>query len=158
MFEGEFVSESSIGTVVARMNRIIEIQKLLVDQIRVLETMSPMDFLEFRDLLSPSSGFQSVQFRLIENKLGLEKNKRVKIGKQSYTEHLSKADQNIAKKSESSASLFELVEQWLEQTFSVLVLIILHIQLVLVIQQLLVRLLLVRLKFLRWVFVSIRCL
>ena len=36
-----------------------------------METMSPMDFLEFRDLLVPASGFQSVQFREIEVRMGL---------------------------------------------------------------------------------------
>lgn len=38
----------------------------------ILETMTPLDFMEFRNYLSPASGFQSCQFRLIENKLGLK--------------------------------------------------------------------------------------
>lgn len=46
--------------------------QLLVDQIYVLETMTPLSFSEFRDYLSPASGFQSFQFRLLENKLGLK--------------------------------------------------------------------------------------
>ena len=37
----------------------------------ILETMTPLDFMEFREYLTPSSGFQSLQFRLLENKLGL---------------------------------------------------------------------------------------
>ena len=37
----------------------------------ILETMTPLDFLEFREYLTPSSGFQSLQFRLVENKLGV---------------------------------------------------------------------------------------
>ena len=41
-------------------------------------------FLEFRDYLFPSSGFQSAQFRLIENKLGLPVNRRLKYGIQDY--------------------------------------------------------------------------
>ena len=40
-------------------------------QLDVLETMTPLDFLDFRDLLRPASGFQSAQFRLIEIRLGL---------------------------------------------------------------------------------------
>ena len=51
MFSLKNVDESNIGTSISRLNRIIEIQKILVDQIRVLETMTPMDFLDFRDLL-----------------------------------------------------------------------------------------------------------
>src|SRR5258708_22364938 len=65
------VDERSIGVAVARLQRIAEIQKLLIDQLHILETMTPLDFLDFRDLLVPASGFQSVQFRLIEKKLGL---------------------------------------------------------------------------------------
>lgn len=37
----------------------------------ILETMTPLDFMEFRGYLTPSSGFQSLQFRLLENKLGI---------------------------------------------------------------------------------------
>ena len=74
MFKGNYVEEENTGIVVSRLGRIIEIQKLLIDQVSILETMTPMDFLEFRDLLSPASGFQSIQFRKIENKLGGIKN------------------------------------------------------------------------------------
>ena len=49
-----------------------EIERLLLHQVDVLETMTPLDFLDFRRLLVPASGFQSVQFRLIENRLGVE--------------------------------------------------------------------------------------
>jgi tryptophan 2,3-dioxygenase len=52
--------------------RIHEIERLLVEQVSVLETMSPQDFLAFRTKLSPASGFQSVQFREIEAISGLE--------------------------------------------------------------------------------------
>ncbi|MFN9982213.1 MAG: tryptophan 2,3-dioxygenase family protein, partial [bacterium] len=43
--------------------RIVRIEQLLVSQVDILETMTPMDFLEFRNLLMPASGFQSEQFR-----------------------------------------------------------------------------------------------
>jgi tryptophan 2,3-dioxygenase len=42
------------------------IERVLVEQVSVLETMTPQDFLVFRSLLAPASGFQSVQFREIE--------------------------------------------------------------------------------------------
>lgn len=48
------------------LQRVHAIQRVLIEQIEVLETMSPQDFLEFRTHLSPASGFQSVQFREIE--------------------------------------------------------------------------------------------
>ncbi len=52
--------------------RIVAIMKLLVDQIHILETMTPVDFLEFRDRLMPASGFQSLQFREVEFRAGLK--------------------------------------------------------------------------------------
>jgi tryptophan 2,3-dioxygenase len=48
------------------LQRVHAIQRVLIQQIEVLETMSPQDFLKFRTHLSPASGFQSVQFREIE--------------------------------------------------------------------------------------------
>ena len=49
-----------------RLRRVVAIERLLLDQLGVLETMSPEGFLEFRDPLAPASGFQSRQFREIE--------------------------------------------------------------------------------------------
>ncbi|MBX6382495.1 MAG: tryptophan 2,3-dioxygenase [Microbispora sp.] len=46
--------------------RVHAVEKVLVDQVQVLETMTPQDFLEFRSVLAPASGFQSVQFRELE--------------------------------------------------------------------------------------------
>ncbi|MGH2574324.1 MAG: tryptophan 2,3-dioxygenase family protein, partial [Ignavibacteria bacterium] len=77
MFKDESIDEKSIGIAVSRLQRITEIEKLLIDQLRVLETMTPLDFLDFRDFLIPASGFQSFQFRLIENKLGLKSAQRI---------------------------------------------------------------------------------
>ena len=54
------------------MSRVVEIEKLLVTQIHILETMTPISFLGFRDELNPASGFQSMQFREIEFSSGLK--------------------------------------------------------------------------------------
>ena len=59
------------------LHRVYVIEKLLVEQIEVLETMSPQDFLAFRSKLAPASGFQSVQFREIEFLSGLKEPKYV---------------------------------------------------------------------------------
>jgi tryptophan 2,3-dioxygenase len=48
------------------LHRVHVIERLLISQIDVLETMTPQDFLEFRAALAPASGFQSVQFRELE--------------------------------------------------------------------------------------------
>ena len=54
------------------LRRIVEIEKLLIAQIHILETMAPISFLGFRDELNPASGFQSMQFREIEFSSGLK--------------------------------------------------------------------------------------
>ncbi len=54
------------------VNRVVEIMRLLVQQIHIVETMQPIDFLYFRDHLMPASGFQSVQFREFEFAAGLK--------------------------------------------------------------------------------------
>jgi tryptophan 2,3-dioxygenase len=48
------------------LHRVVTIEHVLITQLAVLETMTPQDFLEFREKLAPASGFQSVQFREIE--------------------------------------------------------------------------------------------
>ena len=116
IFKQESIIESDISFVVLRLQRIIEIQKILIDQIRVLETMTAMDFLEFRDDLFPSSGFQSAQFRLMENKLGLLKDHRIMYGGKDYKSVIKEEEKSIVKSSEKEKSLFELLESWLERT------------------------------------------
>lgn len=54
------------------VNRIVQILRLLVQQIHILETMSPVEFLQFRDNLMPASGFQSTQFRELEFMAGMK--------------------------------------------------------------------------------------
>ena len=116
VFGQDSVDESNVSLAVSRLERIIEIQKVLIDQIRVLETMTAMDFLEFRDDLFPSSGFQSAQFRVLENKLGLQINERINYGHQDYKNPLLDSGKEIVKKSENEKSLFDLLENWLERT------------------------------------------
>jgi tryptophan 2,3-dioxygenase len=66
------MSENRLAAAARAMRRVVEIEKLLVTQIHILETMSPIDFLAFRDQLNPASGFQSMQFREIEFASGLK--------------------------------------------------------------------------------------
>jgi tryptophan 2,3-dioxygenase len=54
------------------VERVVIIMKLLVDQIHILETMTPAEFTQFRYRLKPASGFQSAQFREIEFVCGLK--------------------------------------------------------------------------------------
>lgn len=116
VFAQEVVDERDMGTAVARLRRISRIQTLLVQQIDVLETMTPLDFLDFRDHLFPASGFQSAQFRIVENKLGLRAEDRLFLAGAEYDSRFTDADRSRVRALESQPSLFDLVERWLERT------------------------------------------
>src|SRR5438128_3998262 len=66
------MNEDRAGEAALAMRRVVEIEKLLIRQIHILETMTPINFLGFRDELNPASGFQSMQFREIEFASGLK--------------------------------------------------------------------------------------
>lgn len=96
-----------------RLNRTVEILKLLIQQIDVIETMTPLDFLDFRDLLRPASGFQSMQFKILEAKLGLRSDDR--FGKEYYVSQLKPHDRQQILDLDGQETLLELVTAWLER-------------------------------------------
>jgi tryptophan 2,3-dioxygenase len=61
------------------LSRVVQIMKLLVQQIHILETMTAADFLQFRDRLNPASGFQSIQFRELEFVAGLKDSRYLRM-------------------------------------------------------------------------------
>jgi tryptophan 2,3-dioxygenase len=102
-----------LQTVVHRLNRMVTILRVLVHQIDIMETMTPMDFLDFRDMLRPASGFQSWQFKELEAKLGLKFEHR--HGKEHYTSQLRNEHVDIIKKAEGDQSLLQLLNTWLQR-------------------------------------------
>ena len=68
----QFLEQDRLPAATRAINRIVDIEKLLVQQIHILESMTPISFLQFRDELNPASGFQSMQFREIEFSSGLK--------------------------------------------------------------------------------------
>ncbi|MFZ9521679.1 MAG: tryptophan 2,3-dioxygenase family protein [Silvanigrellaceae bacterium] len=117
VFKELTVDEKMMATAVARLARITEIQKVLIDHLRILETMTPLDFLEFRDLVSPASGFQSVQFRVLESSLGVKRDHPLLANRESPLSKSLTADEfKQLEQAESAPSLFALVEKWLERT------------------------------------------
>ncbi|XP_047141886.1 tryptophan 2,3-dioxygenase isoform X1 [Hydra vulgaris] len=110
------VDESHMLKINSRLNRVNKIFTVLVDQMKILETMTPLDFMDFRNVLETSSGFQSWQFRIIENKLGVKKVNRIKHNKADYSEALNAEYRNLVELSEKEPSLFALLEKWLERT------------------------------------------
>lgn len=118
MFLYDTVDEAKMLEVNKRLQRTVMIIKLLVDQVLILETMTPLDFMDFRDYLSTASGFQSLQFRLLENKLGVRSEHRVRYNQSNYREvykdNKVQVEQLVA--SETEPSLCDLIQRWLERT------------------------------------------
>ncbi len=106
-----------MNVVVHRLKRVVEIWKLLNHQVDVLETMTPLDFLEFRDLLHGASGFQSKQFREIEASLGLKMENRFRPDYYKHTElgGFNQQDFKEITEFEQKPSILEMVEHWLER-------------------------------------------
>jgi tryptophan 2,3-dioxygenase len=96
-----------------RLTRVVEILRVLVHQVDIMETMTPLDFLDFRDMLRPASGFQSMQFKQLEAKLGLTMEDR--HGKEYYTSQLRPTDAAAIAQGENEESLLTLVNKWLER-------------------------------------------
>ena len=96
-----------------RLRRVITITQVLIDQINILETMTALDFLDFRNMLRPASGFQSIQFKLLEAYLGLKMDQR--FGKEYYISQLRPEDAETIKNAELKKPLISLVNDWLER-------------------------------------------
>jgi tryptophan 2,3-dioxygenase len=102
-----------LQTAVHRLNRVNTIMRVLVHQMDIMETMTPMDFLDFRDLLRPASGFQSWQFKVLEARLGLRFEER--HGQAYYTSMLKPEYTKIVKDAEQHPNLLQLMNAWLER-------------------------------------------
>ena len=106
-----------MNVVVHRLKRVVEIWKLLNHQVDVLETMTPLDFLEFRELLHGASGFQSKQFREIEASLGLQIENRFRPDYYKHTDLGGFNEKDFAEitEFEKRPSILQMVENWLER-------------------------------------------
>ena len=94
-----------------RLNRCTQIWNILHDQLQLLETMTPIQFLEFRDYITPASGFQSLQFRKIEFKLGLDNELRRHFKEKHFTQVMFKGKQaEELERTSTEMSLFALLE------------------------------------------------
>jgi len=99
--------------VVHRMKRISTILDVAVHQISIMETMTPLDFLDFRNLLRPASGFQSIQFKIVEAMLGLTLDNR--YGRDYYLSQLREEHKEIIRNVEEQSSIIEEINKWLER-------------------------------------------
>ena len=116
IFSGPIVDDAALGRAVHAAERIVRIEQLLVSQVDILETMTPMDFLEFRNLLMPASGFQSEQFRLIEVRMGLKREARLAFDGASFDARLTEDGRKRIAAAEAKPSLREQIDAWLSRT------------------------------------------
>ncbi len=119
VFAKQKINDNSedLNLVLHRLNRITKIFELLNQQVSILDTMTPLDFLEFRNLLTPSSGFQSAQFRLIEATLGLEMQNRHQQDyyKRTHAGGFTQSDYQKISETEASQNLLQFINKWLER-------------------------------------------
>lgn len=119
VFKKEKIDDNSedLNLVRHRLRRVVSILQLLNQQVGLIDTMTPLDFLEFRNLLTPSSGFQSLQFRLVETTLGLTMDTRhqKEYYKRTGEGGFNPDDFNKINETESQQSLLHLINNWLER-------------------------------------------
>ena len=106
----EHVPEAQIPKAVEHLGRVTEIFRLLANQWKVMETLTPQGFLAFRDGLGTASGFESYQMREMEILLGLEH-----VGRVSEMDPLAHF-RKLASRSEADASALVRLEAALKET------------------------------------------
>lgn len=104
---------SDLLPVIERLGRINKIFRLLIQQFDVIETMTPLQFLNFRGQLGTMSGFQSFQFRLMETKFGLKRRDRLLYNKCPVDIDFCADEKEALLLEEKNSSLFDCLDQWL---------------------------------------------
>jgi len=115
IFSKNQINDSSpdLYKVVHRLKRVATVFDVAVHQLSIMESMTPLDFLDFRNLLRPASGFQSIQFKIVEAMLGLKHEHR--FGKEYYVSQLKPEHVELVKKVEQDKSIIEEINSWLER-------------------------------------------
>eukprot|EP00127_Corallochytrium_limacisporum_P003932 Clim_evm17s155 gene=Clim_evmTU17s155 len=116
IMDTDYVPERQMLSIVSRLDRIKLIWKNMSGQLGILETMTPQSFMEFRDYLVPASGFQSVQFRVLENLCGLKQGRRSTYQRKHYYEHFETEEAEKLRDYEEGVTLVDVVNDWLERT------------------------------------------
>lgn len=110
------VDECDMQPILTYLGRVVEILKQMESMIDVLETMPPQSFVDFREHLGTASGFQSLQFRLIETRLGLQRKSRLCVFHGQFDEHLNDDSKAAIQQAEKQPNLFTQLDNWLSRT------------------------------------------
>lgn len=115
-FSKRTVVESDMQPILTHLGRVVEIFKQMTSMIDVLETMPPQSFVDFREYLGTASGFQSAQFRIIETRLGLQRQNRLCVFHDQFDAHLNTESKKSIQKAEKQSNLFGQLDSWLSRT------------------------------------------
>lgn len=115
VFDDPIVEDKKMGRVLHLLSRIRKILRVLVQQIDIIESITPHDFLEFRDLLIPASGFQSTRFKQIEIKLGIKREHRIAADCEFFKSRLRKDDLQELDELETHQTIHQLTDRWLSR-------------------------------------------
>jgi tryptophan 2,3-dioxygenase len=115
-FAGQTLKESDMQPILTYLGRVVLIFKQMEGMLDVLETMPAQSFVDFREYLGTASGFQSLQFRLVETRLGLRRGQRMCVFHGQYDELLRDESKAALQATESTPSLYDQLEKWLERT------------------------------------------
>ncbi len=114
--EDRRVPETDIPKICQQVRRVNEILRLMHSQFTIIETMPNVNFLAFRDLLLPASGFQSVQFRELEIVSGLRDEDRLESVGSDYGRLLTEGERKRLEDRKKGLSLADAVFDWLSRT------------------------------------------
>jgi tryptophan 2,3-dioxygenase len=124
LFAQEEVPDNALAGVCHGLRRICTALSVATHHFQLVESISPRDYLDFRDKLFPASGGQSTQFREVEIMLGLEEKDRIPyIAGKNYQEVMKEpggkegwAAKRIKERLADRPNLREAVDQWLYRT------------------------------------------
>ncbi len=116
VFGAKTVADADLRLVLASMSRIVNVMQLLVRQLDIMETMTPLDFLDFRGVFRSASGFQSMQFRELEVRLGLKSDERIGYDGKSFENFLPEEDRAELHRIMKKPALVDQVGAWLART------------------------------------------
>ena len=110
------VADADLRLLSAGLSRSVNIMELLIRQLAIMETMTPLDFLDFRHVFRSASGFQSLQFRELEVRLGLRPEERVGYDGKSFENFLPDEDRAALHRVMKQPALIDQVGAWLART------------------------------------------
>lgn len=120
----EPVPDQDLSLAVLSLRRVREVLDQAANHFRLMETLTTRDFLDFRDKITPASGFESAQMRALEVLFGLEEKDRIHLGREgSYIDALRAVDgsetaasRKVLAQKQDLPTLRQAVDAWLHRT------------------------------------------